>query len=205
MQDDWPWPRLCRIVAALAALGLAGCDSTGIGDVPRIAFVEVTSPINTIIAVGRDAQLTAVARDDQGNVVVREFTWLSSNEAVATVSTTGLVRGIASGNVTITAQAEGGSGSLPMRIVSADLSAISDILTDPLRPHLVTRLSSARSAVESALTACDQALTAGNIVLVNETLTAIRAQASSATGPEDRALLATLVLMTDSAIRLLHL
>lgn len=196
---------LCMAVTALAALGLAACDSSGATAPPEIATIEVTSPINTTIAVGRDAQLTAVARDAQGRELSPTFTWSSTNTAVATVSQAGLVGGVAAGNAVITAEAEGKAGSLAMRVVDADLSALASILTDPLRTHLTARLTSARTAVEAALTAADQALAAGNLIALNDALLEVRAQAGSATSADDRAILATLVLLTDFAVELLDL
>jgi len=209
-QVDWPRSgdsnrrrhRRLRTAATLAALALAGCrDSVG----PEVATIEVTSDVNTIIAAGGNAHLTALARTQSGRAVTATFTWTSSNPTVATVSSSGLVQGVAAGNATISAAAGGSTGSLALHVVAADLDAIRVLLTDPLRPHLVTRLISARNSVEAALATADQSVTSGNIVALNQSLSAVANQASAATNPDDRALLATLALLTDFAIRLLHL
>jgi hypothetical protein len=170
-----------------------------------VATIAVTSDINTIVAVGRSAQLTAVARAQSGGMVDATFRWTSSNPAVAAVSTGGLVQGVAVGNATISAEADGKSGSLSLRVVGADLGTISLLLADPVRSYLVGRLPTTRNAVESALATADQALISGNIVTLNASLTAVADQARVAAAADDRAILATLALLTDFAIRLLHL
>jgi len=47
----------------------------------------------------------------------RVLTWSSSNTSVATVSPAGVVRGVASGEVTITAMSEGISGTAKVSVV----------------------------------------------------------------------------------------
>lgn len=66
------------------------------------------SPTSSELAPGGSAQLTATARDEFGSVVENvRFTWSSSSTAVATISSTGLLRAVAVGTATITAQGEG--------------------------------------------------------------------------------------------------
>ena len=70
--------------------------------------------------VGRTVQLTARAfvRDEEEWVLVRDasFVWSSSNPTVATVSSTGLVRGESEGAVTITATSGGQSGTARIEV-----------------------------------------------------------------------------------------
>jgi uncharacterized protein YjdB len=67
------------------------------------ATVTVTAPSPTL-GLRATMQLTAVAMDNQGNVVPNQkFYWTSSNTTVASVSTSGLVTGKQAGIVTITA------------------------------------------------------------------------------------------------------
>src|SRR5260370_1371949 len=70
------------------------------------------------VAVGATVQLTATPKDAAGNVLTgRVVTWTTSNSAVATVSSTGLVTGVAPGGpVTITATSEGQSGTALIRV-----------------------------------------------------------------------------------------
>lgn len=82
-----------------------------------VVLVPVSSvtvqPPSAEIAAGATVQLTATARDDQGNVLPgRAIAWSSANENVADVSPTGLVTGRRSGGpIAITATSEGRSGS----------------------------------------------------------------------------------------------
>jgi trimeric autotransporter adhesin len=56
------------------------------------------------VPVGTTAQLTAVALDNTGAQLVGvTFQWISSDNAIATVSSTGLVTGVAAGTARISA------------------------------------------------------------------------------------------------------
>jgi alpha-tubulin suppressor-like RCC1 family protein/uncharacterized protein YjdB len=79
--------------------------------VPPVASVAVT-PGTASLGIGDSLQFAATLRDAGGNTITgRPIAWQSSNLLVATVNaTTGLVRGLAQGSVTITASAEGQSG-----------------------------------------------------------------------------------------------
>jgi hypothetical protein len=87
-----------------------------------VASVSV-SPASANVTAGQTVQLTATPRDASGNVLLgRVVTWASSNGALATVSNSGLVTGVAAGAVTITATSEGQSGSSTVTVLSADTS-----------------------------------------------------------------------------------
>src|SRR5205814_7057383 len=76
-----------------------------------VASVTV-SPAAPTVSVGATVQLTATLKDANGNVLTgRSVTWASSTLGVATVSTGGLVTGVALGGTPITATSEGQSGS----------------------------------------------------------------------------------------------
>ena len=84
-----------------------------------VATVTVT-PASPTIAQGSTAQLTATARDAGGNLLPgRSFSWSTSASGVATVSTTGVVTGIAGGSATITATTEGKSGTTIVSVSAA--------------------------------------------------------------------------------------
>jgi murein DD-endopeptidase MepM/ murein hydrolase activator NlpD len=75
-----------------------------------VATVEVTPPSSDRL-IGGTVQLTATTKDGSGNTLNgRSVTWSSSDQAVATVSTSGLVTAAAVGNATITAASEGKNG-----------------------------------------------------------------------------------------------
>jgi DNA/RNA endonuclease G (NUC1) len=76
---------------------------------PPGAVVTVTvTPSTSTINVGATRQLSALAVDANGTTVPTTFAWTSLNEAVATVSATGLVTGVAPGTATIRAVAPNG-------------------------------------------------------------------------------------------------
>jgi len=81
----------------------------------------VVSPSTASVSVGYTVPLTATTKDAGGNVLTgRTVTWTTSNAAIATVSATGVVTGVAAGGpVTITATSEGQSGTAAVTVVSA--------------------------------------------------------------------------------------
>ena len=99
------------LVTAVAA-GTASITATSTVDVSRHASVTITvtapavrsvtvSPANAILKPGDTQGLSANVDADAG--VARTVTWTSSNNAVATVSTAGVVTAVTVGNATITA------------------------------------------------------------------------------------------------------
>jgi uncharacterized protein YjdB len=64
----------------------------------------VLAPAADTLAVGAQLQLVATARGSSGaEILNREFAWSSSNDAIASVSTAGLVTAHAPGTVVIAA------------------------------------------------------------------------------------------------------
>ena len=83
-----------------------------------VASVSV-SPATATLQVGGTVQLSAVTRDANNNVLIgRAISWSSSNPALATVSASGLVMGIAAGSVTITALSETKTGTAAITATS---------------------------------------------------------------------------------------
>ncbi len=83
---------------------------------PVLAASVTVTPATATLSAGQTAQLTATARDSAGNVLTRPITWSSSAPTVATVSATGLVSALAAGSATITATADGRSGSATVTV-----------------------------------------------------------------------------------------
>jgi uncharacterized protein YjdB len=90
------------------------------GDVSNIAKAKTPPVVSTVsvdpaapsIGVGATVGLQATARDANGNVISgRTFTWSTSDGNVATVSSAGVVSGIAAGSATVTASVAGKSGT----------------------------------------------------------------------------------------------
>jgi hypothetical protein len=83
-----------------------------------VATVTV-SPASASIEVGQSTHLSAVLADASGNTLTgRSVAWASSNTGVATVSSSGLVSGVAGGVVTITATSEGKSGTVTVTVTA---------------------------------------------------------------------------------------
>ena len=86
-----------------------------------VGSVTVT-PSQTTLTPGQTVALAAVVRDSAGLALTgRIVTWATNDSTVARVSSTGVVTGVASGTVTITATSEGRSGSASIAVVAIPL------------------------------------------------------------------------------------
>lgn len=84
---------------------------------PPVGTIAVTTP-SAQLSITRSMTAAVVVRDDRNVVLTgRALTWTSSDAAVATVDGTGLITAIALGSTTITASAEGKSGSVSITVV----------------------------------------------------------------------------------------
>lgn len=81
-----------------------------------VATVTVTPGTNNLVPQ-QTVTLAAETKDANGNVLTgRTITWATSSQAVATVSTTGVVTAVAGGSATITATSEGKSGTATVSV-----------------------------------------------------------------------------------------
>src|SRR5207253_57452 len=77
------------------------------------------------IQTGGTIQLTATPKDANGKPLTgRTVAWTSANGAVATVSTSGLVTGVATGTTTITATSEGQSGASSVAVTNVPVASV---------------------------------------------------------------------------------
>lgn len=91
---------------------------------PQVLTSVAVTPNPTSVAQYASRQLTATAYDQNGNAMSGQtFTWSSSNTAVATVSSSGVVYGASPGSATITASTGGKSGSTSVSVVIPSVSA----------------------------------------------------------------------------------
>ncbi|MGH9888999.1 MAG: Ig-like domain-containing protein, partial [bacterium] len=111
-------------ITALLAAG-ACRDDTGTGPA-RVASITIAAANGaSTTVVGQALQLSATTKDDAGRPIsVRPVSWRSDNIVVASVDSTGLVRGVSPGTVTITATSDGISASLPLTIRPAPVAAL---------------------------------------------------------------------------------
>jgi uncharacterized protein YjdB len=184
-----------RINSALAALlvgaALTACggdSSTGTDDVASVTL----DPTSASLEVGATRQFTATPRNAGGAALTgRVVTWSTSNGAVASVSSTGLVTALTVGTATITARSEGEEGTAGITVALAPVSlvevnpatasmAIGDTVTisatprdaqgNPLAGRTVT-WSSSNNAVATVSTSglvTAQALGTANIIATSE-------------------------------------
>src|SRR5437879_8126252 len=117
-------------VAAGAATITATSESksgTAAITVTSVPVASVTvSPATVSLQPGQTQQLTATPKDASGNALSgRMVTWASGNTAVATVSGSGLVTGVAAGSAPITATSEGQSGTASVTVIFVPVAAVS--------------------------------------------------------------------------------
>ena len=137
---EFSWQTSDDAVATVSATGLATAVANGTatitatsGEASASATVTVAQEVSSVMvapaeaslaALGDTLRLTAEAFDANGHAVAgAEFSWQTSDDAVATVDATGLVTAIASGSVTITATSGPVSGSATVT-VAQDVSSV---------------------------------------------------------------------------------
>ena len=127
--------RTVALVAVLAFAGACADDPTGIPDpsTPANSGAMSLTPTTSAIQPGQQLVLRVGLVDDFGHAV-REpvIKWMSSNPAVATVSGAGVVRGVAQGGATITADIGGKTRSATVQVLH--LAPQPEI--GPLRPNM---------------------------------------------------------------------
>jgi uncharacterized protein YjdB len=120
------------ITAALS--GKSGSTTVTISiSTATVTSVAVTSASTPDVAVGATLQLTATATysDSSTQDVTSLATWSSSNTNFATVSSVGLVTGVAAGSPIITATFSGKSGTLTVTVNSAVVTLSSITVSPP--------------------------------------------------------------------------
>ncbi len=123
-----------------------------------VASVTLTAD-SAEVAVAGQRQLQATVRDGLGNELPgREVTWASSDPAVALVDAAGVVSGVGLGSVTVTATAEGVSGTITIdvrgfligpsggQVMSADGLASANVPADALDDPVVITVEPAKIA-----------------------------------------------------------
>jgi len=103
--------------------GKSGTATVTVTNVP-VASVTV-SPATASIPTGSTQQLSAVTKDSAGNTLTgRVVIWSSSNSAVASVNSSGLVTGVAAGSATITATSESKSGTAAITVIIVPVASV---------------------------------------------------------------------------------
>jgi hypothetical protein len=168
-RDGKPAVVLLPVVPVLIAVALtAACG--GSPPSPSTTTTTSSSPSVTSVAVsgggqaqpGQSAQLTATATFSDGSTqnVTQQATWDTTNAAVATVSSSGLVNFIAAGDVEIRATYRSVTGSTRLTVSAAPRPRyrLSGVLTDQIngrgvdqaRVEVVSGLNAGRSVTTPA-------------------------------------------------------
>ncbi len=117
--------RIGRLSWALACFtaGLAGAsctDSPTGGDPDVVVAIEVVPGADTLVALGSEVQLVAVATNAFGEVVGgKSFSWASSNLLAARVDDAGLVTAVGNGVAVVTATADSVTGGAQISVEQA--------------------------------------------------------------------------------------
>ena len=135
------WTTANAAVATISSAGVVTATGAGsttvtatIDEVRASASVQVTAPVSAVVISPRSAslligavqQLSATSLDAAGNTLTRRaVVWTSSNSAVASVSSQGLLTAIAAGSATITATVEGQTSTMPATVTIASVTSVS--------------------------------------------------------------------------------
>ena len=112
-----------RVEITAASGGKAGAAAITVSAEP-VATLEVT-PDPSSVAIGQTGQLVAVPRSADGaELLGRAVTWVSSDSAIAAVSGTGVVTGVAAGTVTIEATSEGKTGTSRLTVSATGVATV---------------------------------------------------------------------------------
>jgi len=118
-RPDW-LVRAMHLLLLGGVSAVAACSNDSQSPPPPVASVKVTAAAPGLV-IGHTLQLTAHVRDAAGHELAdRPVTWTSNAPTQATVSSTGLVTGLAlSDSVLITASSEGKSDGATLTVVPA--------------------------------------------------------------------------------------
>lgn len=112
--------RLSMIVVVVPiALAATACSDSTTTEVVTVSQVTVAGLTTTTLPAGTTVQLSARvvgSNNAELSTVGRAVNWSSSNAAVATVSSSGMLTTVASGNATITVSVDGVAGSAAITV-----------------------------------------------------------------------------------------
>lgn len=122
--------RRSNLLCMLVGWGPSACggsDGTGPGP-PAVAVATVqVEPGQAQLVFGESVQLSATLRDASGATLSgRSISFTSTNQAVATVSSSGLARAVGKGQAEISATSEGISGSSSLTVILVDFEPEQD-------------------------------------------------------------------------------
>lgn len=112
------------ITARTVRDGVSGTATVHVVQVPA-ASVAISPAGSQLVFEGTTLQLSAIVRDGSNNILNgRPVSWTTSNQAVASVSSTGLVTGLGLGSAQITAEVEGKTASSQVNVSPRPIATI---------------------------------------------------------------------------------
>jgi hypothetical protein len=146
-----PGRTLLRTATLLVLAGCGSSGGTGTTEPPGSSVASVVIvPAQVTLGTGGSAELVAVARDGEGDVVSdAAISWQSDSPAVATVAADGTVTGVSGGVTTVRALSNGHAGSATITVEDLyDLDGLGPpelIEADYLDLSAIARISRFRS------------------------------------------------------------
>ena len=153
-----------KVVSAALVLFLTGCDKEEDKKV-TLSAIEVTPAQVELTVGGAPQQLTATPVPEEAEDVV--FIWSSANDAVATVSQTGLVTAVSAGNTSVKVAGSGIEKSVPVAVVAAFVPALA---VAPAAPEQVPEEGGILAFTVTANAAWTYSLSAGAETWLTETV-----------------------------------
>lgn len=114
-----------RALTAALVLAALACGGDGVSEPSNgVAVVELT-PAQQQLTVGGGFTITATVRDGRGNALTNApIQWSSTDEAVATVSQSGVVHAVAEGMASVRAASGGKTGSVAITVVRVPVASV---------------------------------------------------------------------------------
>ena len=141
-----------RILMAGLILFTTACKKDSIVQpifTPVVTTVSVTPTANQI-EIGRTANFAAVIKNQRDSVMTgKTVTWATSNAAVATVSTAGVVTGVSRGTATISATVDAKVGTATIFVIDPTVASVTIVATVP-SPFYVGATVQATTLVKDA-------------------------------------------------------
>ncbi len=119
---------------------LISCGDSGSGpETPVATSVSVSPPSSTLVSLGETVQFSAQVRDESGNAMTGAgVSWSSSNNSVATVSSSGMGTAASDGTATIRATAGSATGTASLTVAQAVASVAVTAPDDTLKALGIT-------------------------------------------------------------------
>ncbi|MGQ0639156.1 MAG: beta strand repeat-containing protein [Gemmatimonadaceae bacterium] len=154
------WPDSATVVGVSLGAAYVVASESGLSDSALVTVTSVpvmsvvVTPATANVTVNGTAQLNAVAKDSIGGTLARTITWVSRSPSTASVSTTGVVTGVASGAATIEARANGAGvngadvvGTATVTVPARPVAAVASVVVTPATTSMSVSATTQLTAV----------------------------------------------------------